>query len=793
MRRLSLRRPAPASIVTFLVVAGAVVFVLAQLSPSLLTLNTTPAGGDMGAHVATPAYLRDHLLPHWRLTGWSPDWYAGTPILFFYFPLPMLAIVLLDVVLPYGVAFKLISVSGLVALPVAAWAFGKLAGMRRPGPACLAAATVPYLFNRGYTIYGGNVPSTLAGEFTFSIGLALAIVFLGVLANGLRTGRHRALAALLLAATGLCHVLPAYFAVAGAIVLTLMEPSVRRLKYAIPVGIVGGAVSAFWVVPFIMRLPFTTDMGWEKLTTFHHELLPQDLRWVVVLAAGGGAASVLLRRRVGTFLTIMATLSALAFRFLPQGRIWNARMLPFWFLCLFLLAGVAVAEAGRGVAWLLERRPSMARVAESAAAVVAITGALIFTAFPLQVLPGGRHLADGSYQWLTFKSTDKSFIPGWVNWNYTGYERKSGYPEYRDILTTMGKVGERYGCGRANWEYESELDQQGTPMSLMLLPYWTKGCIGSMEGVYFESAASTPYHFLMQSELSKRPSRPQRDLPYRDLDVTQGVEHLQLMGVKYYMVFSDDAKAQARANPELQLVDTIGPWPVNYTENNQSVSRDRNWEVYEVSGSATVAPLDYLPAVMTDLGAGAKTWQAAGVDFFQHPDRWDVPRAASGPSNWPRVRAGTATAPRRPVEPASVSRIKITDDRISFDVDRVGVPVLVKSSYFPNWHASGAKGPWRVTPNQMVVVPTKKHVELHFGYTGVDIMGDGLTALGLAAVVAFMVADHRRRRREASTVASGEAERELATSRNGDGPDDDLDGAPLPREEPVAVPTSSDP
>src|SRR3954470_4969940 len=145
MRLPTLRRPAPASIVTFVVVAGAVAFVLAQLSPSLLTLNTTPAGGDMGALVATPAYLRDHLLPHWRLTGWSPDWYAGTPMLFFYFPLPMLAIVLLDVVLPYGVAFKLITVCGLLALPVAAWAFGKLAGMRRPGPACLAAATVPYL------------------------------------------------------------------------------------------------------------------------------------------------------------------------------------------------------------------------------------------------------------------------------------------------------------------------------------------------------------------------------------------------------------------------------------------------------------------------------------------------------------------------------------------------------------------------------------------------------------------------------------------------------------------------
>ena len=46
------------------------------------------------------------------------------------------------------------------------------------------------------------------------------------------------------------------------------------------------------------------------------------------------------------------------------------------------------------------------------------------------------------------------------------------------------------------------------------------------------------------------------------------------------------------------------------------------------------------------------------------------------------------------------------DDRVSFTVDKIGVPVLVKVSYFPNWEASGARGPWRVAPNLMVVIPT---------------------------------------------------------------------------------------
>src|SRR5206468_2077955 len=120
-----------------------------------------------------------------------------------------------------------------------------------------------------------------------------------------------------------------------------------------------------------------------------------------------------------------------------------------------------------------------------------------------------------------------------------------------------------------------------------------------------------------------------------------------------------------------------------------------------------------------------------------------------GPKSWPRVgvrRTGVETdgtagsdiridrPARRPVAPAKVSAIHTTDDRISFDVDRVGQPVLVKASYFPNWKASGAKGPFRVTPNQMVVIPTKHHVSLHYGYTPVDVLGWLLTFAGIAGL-----------------------------------------------------------
>ncbi|HEX3980628.1 MAG TPA: hypothetical protein VHW93_05370, partial [Acidimicrobiales bacterium] len=50
-----------------IVVAGVTLVALSQLHPSLLLANTTTAGGDTGAHVMLPAFLKSHLLNHGQL------------------------------------------------------------------------------------------------------------------------------------------------------------------------------------------------------------------------------------------------------------------------------------------------------------------------------------------------------------------------------------------------------------------------------------------------------------------------------------------------------------------------------------------------------------------------------------------------------------------------------------------------------------------------------------------------------------------------------------------------------
>jgi hypothetical protein len=149
-----------------------------------------------------------------------------------------------------------------------------------------------------------------------------------------------------------------------------------------------------------------------------------------------------------------------------------------------------------------------------------------------------------------------------------------------------------------------------------------------------------------------------------------------------------------------------------------------------------------------------------------------VPLAASGPSNWARVKGAAANPPKTPVTSVAVSNISTTDDRISFDVSEPGTPILVKTSYFPNWQATGANGPWRVTANSMVVVPTSTHVSLHYGFTPVDNLGRLVTLGGLGAAIVLWWQERRRAVELADEDVAG-------GSGDGDG-DDDLTPEPMP-------------
>jgi len=768
-------------VLTLVVLGGAVLLLLAAVQPSLLVQDNTPTGGDMGAHVYAPAYLRDVLLPDLRLNGWSNDWYAGFPIYRFYMVVPALLVLLLDLVLPYGIALKLTAVSGVLTMPIATWAFARLARLPRPAPELLVLASLVFLFDESFTIYGGNIASTMAGEFSFSIALTLAMLALGLVARALREGRGARSAAVLLALSALSHGIVLLFVFGGVVLLALLHLDARRARTA--AWIVGVAVllSAFWVLPFVGSHAYMTDMKYEPQPSgpgdsFWKMFFPLPLAWDVVVTALAvvGAAGALVRRRlVVAWMAIYALVVALGVvvtrRSLPViGLLWNPRLLPFLYLLRYMLAFLGAWElvAGAWRWWSVERAlragvaPSApAPAVERAVAALAAAVVLLVLGVRFQELPGGRVVTDeagnSTYEWgpISTSYANDGFVDGWARWNFSGYEGKSAYAEYRDLVATMQRLGDdpAHGCGRALWENNGELNKYGTTMALMLLPHWTDGCIGSMEGLFFEASGTTPYHFIAAAAMSKQSSNPVRELRYDDNDAGKGVRYLRELGVRYYMGFTPEAVAQARTQAALVEVATSGPWVV-----------------FEVEGADEVVPLAVEPIVVPGRsGVGKEPWLELGTSWFQHPEDWPALPVADGPAAWQRVDAVVDASRRegepgesyrrvdvvvpatavesRALEPVTISEVRVERQALSFSVDRTGVPVLVRTSYFPGWRASGAEGPWRAAPNMMVVVPTQTTVRLEFGRTLADHAATLLTVVGIGALALGPTRRLRRR------------------------------------------------
>jgi hypothetical protein len=93
----------------------------------------------------------------------------------------------------------------------------------------------------------------------------------------------------------------------------------------------------------------------------------------------------------------------------------------------------------------------------------------------------------------------------------------------------------------------------------------------------------------------------------------------------------------------------------------------------------------------------------------------------------------------KPLPPVTVSNVQLGDQDLRFSVDKIGVPVLVKISYFPNWKVSGAEGPYRIAPNLMVVVPTATDVHLTYGRSQLDYIAYLLTFVGIAMLIVMRI------------------------------------------------------
>ncbi len=668
--------------------------------PSLLLSPTVTAGGDTLSHYVAAKYLRDYLLPNGKIVGWMPGNLAGYPIFLFYFPLAFLLIAGLSLLVPFTVAFKLGTIAGTFALPLATLLSLRWIGCPFPIPALGAVLTLPFLMNTGNTMWGGNIPSTLAGEFAHSLSLALLVLFQGALYRGIQTRRHVGSCAILFALAGFAHAYGLLMAAALGLYFLAVEPDFRAtLGYLIRVYAIGGLLLGFWLVPLLSYLHYTTGfpITWDFKSPL--EVVPVIL-WPTLAIAATTAGLALRRKQADKewlrwvhYLAYPVVVSIPLYFVSPRLTLVDVRFLAFAQSFLTPLAAI-------GLGRLLTRLPQRLRlVAPLLIAVMTIA-------------------------WIV---PQQSFIPDWIRWNYEGMEHKEWW-RYYIVVNSIGLAGGPHSP-RVVYEHSPLHDKAGTIKAFEAIPLFSGR--PTLEGVYLQSSPSAPFIAYIQSELTETPSCP--FLPYRctTFDPTRALAHLELFNVKEVIAVTDNVKAALASHPGYREEGKIGPYEV--------------FEVRQGNGRYVV-PLPYEPVYVPDAD-----WKRLAYEWFQKPEWLDVSLLFLRPSEpVPGSAVPFRGLEEEPVREAFSTECQVKEavvyEVIRFETTCPGRPHLIKISYHPKWRVEGANQIYLVSPAFMLVYPTAREVRLVFGNRWPDYVGRMATAGGILWLFAEIIAPLVRKR-----------------------------------------------
>jgi len=564
--------------------AAAIWFLLSHFNPALLLLKTTIAGGDTCAHNYLVGYMRDYLLPNLKLSGWSPGWWAGFPMFQYYFFMPYLLAALLSYLIPLEIAFKLVSVSGVFALPIVSYVALRHMRLAFPVPALGSLASLFLLFHERQTIWGINIPSTLAGEISVSISFSAMVLFLGLLYKHAEERRFSMALPLLFSFVVFTHLTTAL--VAGVTSLFFLmardrETFKRNLMLLAKTYFVAFLLTAFWTLPIVAKWEYSVGFG-EEWSIDALSLYPDAALAAFAFAAYGIAASLWRRERAVHYLLFSALSSLVLFQFAYSIYLVNIRFWPFHYYYLFILGCYGLAALVDGVFRVLTSKAGFSWLRRFAARSLPLLLALaVFT-----------HL-----------NASLTFTDAWIYGNYEGYESKMAWEDYKGIADLLEGTP-----GRA----ANDLSEKNVPFSssraFEALPYFNGKPV--IEGGIVQSGLSSLFTYYIQCESSKQCAGFPRIMTPTTFNFTRATDHLRLYNVKHFIAVEPQVKDALRNSPEWSLAGRFG-----------------EHEVYELTsndGSYVYVP-EYMPVLSSDEG-----WKFLAMRWFEDTGNIETPIAFTG-------------------------------------------------------------------------------------------------------------------------------------------------------------------
>ena len=700
-RRAALLRPLPPWAHTAFdlsVLALLCGFILSNLTPSLLLTDTLTTGGDTPAHSYLASHLRASLFGEGRISSWASGWWCGFPMFQYYFCLPYLLVALLSVPLKFNVAFKLVTVAGSLLLPPAAYVAGRTARLPRPAPLLLAIVTLPLLFDDSHTMWGVNLYSTLAGMISNSLSFPIMLLVLACAWRDADDGRFRIRTVLLMTALVASHFFTSLLAAIAVACMPFAGPRAglrRALGTLAREGALAALLMAWWLIPLLATRECAVDFGgnWDV------NLLRQFSPYAVCLAPFILPAAAAARSHAYRFaVPLLCLLSAAAVLFVA-GHDWvsavfvNVRLWPFILFGVLALGAIGTAAALRG-----SFRPLPA-----AAAFLLLT--------------------------LAFGVPWPNNVAGWSGWNYSGIERKPGWPAFRDLVLPLKGIS-----GRLANDLHPDYNTMGSSRIIECVPHLIGKPI--LEGGILNSAWGSLFAYYIQGETSDAAAGFPTKVEPAAFDITNATKHLDLFNVRHFIARSPRTRAALAAHPAWHRLRESDGWELFEltSHDGRYVFIPEYWPIAVPCGDRQAAGLDWIYTIGSldqffvllrprEDAAAEVGPVLAEADYRRHLESCSQGRPS------PLARRRTAAPPD------AITGESVTDSEIRFRTTATNMPHVVKCTWFPNWQAADGSPVYMVTPCFLVVYPRHAEVQLYYGRTLPDNIACGLTGAGLCILL----------------------------------------------------------
>jgi len=677
--------------------------------------NEHPIEGDQ---VSQNWWLGEYSKRFWgvfrggHLFGWTDDFGAGQPFGYFYFPLPATVYSLIEPVLGGAISAKAIQVAGIALVIGGAWTLARSMGSNKISGAFVAGAVAFGMYHPQRYPVGGDIPSTLIGEFSYAWGFGLGLAAVGVILRNLRETPQRWRSGAVLAAGAVAgHLNAALVIAAGSLIYTavwiwkLGEAKKRLVNLAATSGAALGLLG-FWLLPMwsMHSEPQTNNKIIEKSLLYWFP----DPWWQTIAVIGGiGLGAGMFAKSKNAALWFSLGLGGIAIHEAlaewPDFLLWGGRAMPLVYTSAFvgvgellgLISGFSIKGRKNMTTWL--------------AASLLLGGSLVMQ---MQIVEIDRE-TDIPWRERT-RSTWKGIGVGDEKTENLVDELVAALqnlPSGR-LFVAPSRVGfDTFGASDLN----GELLRRGA-LESGASTFFHEGNRGRIAVSYATSGTSTRPMIVAGVKSAGGGTRA-FSLGLEKFDT--GVEALRQIGVRYYVIYEQELLDLAEANSRLKQVAAIG---------STKDGAGRFFRVYEIADHAIVEGLNSVVGISEN-----------GVLPMWGETTWNG-----------RVRAWLARVGEVPYEGATlvqigveddesedwgkhskavVSDIEISDERIAFSVEETGSPVIIRNGYSPQWKVRGGNGPWYAAPHGMMVVPTEKRVEVYFEHPKSETYGAFLSLL----------------------------------------------------------------